>query len=464
MKEDEIIVNEILEKVRRGEINFAKKSSTKVLSKKELEVLKNNSVLWISIDNNVYDIGGWVEKHPGGSLIICHFLYRDATDQFDRYHTQDIKNRFLPGLQIGVLEEPLKIESLMMKEFREIEKKLYQEGLFITNYYFYLREMIKALFTIIIGILIVINGPPTYLNYFIAALFIAFCWHQLSFVAHDSGHNAVTHVMMLDNYYGMFLASCFSGLSIGWWKDTHNIHHMVTNDPHHDPDIQLLPFLAVSEKFIEGVHSTYHNKEFKIDNFRSRFLISIQHILYYVIMLFGRLNLSVQGVLFLCFNERAKFRKIELFAMLIFTIWFSYVVSYIPTWNQRVFFVLVANFSTFLLHIQITISHYAMNTDFMSPDEDFVNHQLRTSMDVNCNSSLDWLHGGLQFQVIHHLFPRLPRHNLRKVRERMIPFFKKHNLTYHCYDFIFGNMMVLTHLKLIATKLGDFIFHNKKIS
>ena len=26
---------------------------------------------------------------------------------------------------------------------------------------------------------------------------------------------------------------------------------------------------------------------------------------------------------------------------------------------------------------------------------------------------LDWVHIGLQFQIEHHLFPRLPRHNLR---------------------------------------------------
>ena len=42
--------------------------------------------------------------------------------------------------------------------------------------------------------------------------------------------------------------------------------------------------------------------------------------------------------------------------------------------------------------------------------------QLRTTMNVATHPLLDWVHIGLQFQVEHHLFPRLPRHNLRKAR------------------------------------------------
>lgn len=46
-------------------------------------------------------------------------------------------------------------------------------------------------------------------------------------------------------------------------------------------------------------------------------------------------------------------------------------------------------------------------------DECWVRKQLATSMDVECPTWMDWFHGGLQFQIEHHLLPRLPRHNLR---------------------------------------------------
>lgn len=35
--------------------------------------------------------------------------------------------------------------------------------------------------------------------------------------------------------------------------------------------------------------------------------------------------------------------------------------------------------------------------------------QLRTTMNVDTPAWLDWVHIGLQFQIEHHLFPRLPR-------------------------------------------------------
>lgn len=72
-------------------------------------------------------------------------------------------------------------------------------------------------------------------------------------------------------------------------------------------------------------------------------------------------------------------------------------------------------------------------------------------MDVECPPFLDFIHGGLQMQVTHHLFPRLPRHNLRECRDRFIrPFAKKHGLDYAEYGFGKGNGMVLDTLKQVA--------------
>lgn len=69
---------------------------------------------------------------------------------------------------------------------------------------------------------------------------------------------------------------------------------------------------------------------------------------------------------------------------------------------------------TFPLHVQITLSHFGMSTTDFGPSEPFPVKQLRTTMDVDCPEWIDWFHGGLQYQVVHHLFPRLPRHNLRQ--------------------------------------------------
>ena len=46
---------------------------------------------------------------------------------------------------------------------------------------------------------------------------------------------------------------------------------------------------------------------------------------------------------------------------------------------------------------------------------DFWKLQVTTTRNVTSNWFVDWFCGGLQYQVDHHLFPMLPRHNLAKV-------------------------------------------------
>ena len=56
-------------------------------------------------------------------------------------------------------------------------------------------------------------------------------------------------------------------------------------------------------------------------------------------------------------------------------------------------------------------------------------------MNWSCPVWLDWFHGGLQFQIEHHLFPGLPRHNLRKASLLVHPLCRDLGLHYHSPSF-----------------------------
>ncbi|KAK9241493.1 hypothetical protein V1506DRAFT_510390, partial [Lipomyces tetrasporus] len=71
-------------------------------------------------------------------------------------------------------------------------------------------------------------------------------------------------------------------------------------------------------------------------------------------------------------------------------------------------------------------------------------------MDVDCPAWLDFLHGGLQFQAVHHLFPRMPRHNFRAAQKHVIDFCKITGVEYCIYGFVDGNKEVLSKLEDIA--------------
>lgn len=82
--------------------------------------------------------------------------------------------------------------------------------------------------------------------------------------------------------------------------------------------------------------------------------------------------------------------------------------------------------------------------------------QCNTTMNVDCPRWLDFLHGGLQFQLEHHLFPRLPRHNLREARALVKPFCAKWKVRYHEKSFLDSNIELVTSLKATADKCRKY--------
>lgn len=181
--------------------------------------------------------------------------------------------------------------------------------------------------------------------------------------------------------------------------------------------------------------------------------------LYYVVLAFGRFNLYVQSWVHVLTHPQVFNRTLEITCMLGFWVWFTYFLSYLPSKTHVLGFILVSHMVTMFLHLQITLSHFGMSTE-EDEDETWSEKALRTSMDIDCPRWLDWFHGGLQvhhfnkFQVEHHLFPRIPRHNLRQVQPYVKQFAQDHGLPFHSYTFSKGNTFVLGALRDVANQVG----------
>lgn len=103
--------------------------------------------------------------------------------------------------------------------------------------------------------------------------------------------------------------------------------------------------------------------------------------------------------------------------------------------------------------------------------ESHAHRQLRTTMDVECPLYLDFLHGGLNFQLPHHLFPRVPRFRFRAVAKEVEQWVKEEQdlvkdgtfkgrklkpnegLVYKKMTFVEGNKDVLGVLKAVADQV-----------
>jgi len=159
-------------------------------------------------------------------------------------------------------------------------------------------------------------------------------------------------------------------------------------------------------------------------------------------------------------------RHVELAMMTCYWTLFGYVLLWrtLPDWTTRVAFVLISHTITMLLHVQITLSHWGMPTADLGPGESFPQRQLRTTMDVDCPAWLDFLHGGLQFQAVHHLFPRVPRHNLRRLQVLVREFCAKTHIEYKCYGFVKGNQIVLSRLEEVAKMVEMLVLCQKDMA
>jgi sphingolipid 8-(E)-desaturase len=228
----------------------------------------------------------------------------------------------------------------------------------------------------------------------------------------------------------------------------------------HDPDIQNVPLFATSSSFFNSLCSTYYGSIFPWDA-AADLLIPLQKYTYYPVMCVARFNLYFLSWCYLISDKAARLpcstwtRPVEIVCMACYWYLFGYclVWSAIPTWPLRVAFVLVSHIATMPLHVQITLSHWGMSTTDLGASESFAQKQLRTTMDVDCPAWLDFIHGGLQFQAVHHLFPRMPRHNLRSAQKLVREFCKEIGIRYTIFGFVDGNEVVLGRLGEISKQL-----------
>ncbi|KAK2747908.1 hypothetical protein FQN57_001499 [Myotisia sp. PD_48] len=342
----------------------------------------------------------------------------------------------------------------IVEKYRLLGERMYAERLFDCNYSAYLVETIRYVLLAFLFIYFLRHGW-----YATSGLFLGCLWHQLVFTVHDAGHMGITHDFQTDTIIGIIIADFIGGLSVGWWKRNHNVHHIVTNSPEHDPDIEHMPFFAISHRFFSNLRSTYYERIMKYDAV-AQFLIRYQHLLYYPILGFGRFNLYRLSWEYLILGLGPRkgpawwHRWLEIAGNVFFWCWFGYGVLYlsIPDWKNRVLFILVSHVITAPLHVQITLSHFAMSTADLGVHESFPQKMLRTTMDVDCPQWLDFFHGGLQFQAIHHLFPRMPRHNLRRAQKLVMQFCEEVHIPYAIFTFLDGNKEVIGHLGEIANQ------------
>jgi len=213
----------------------------------------------------------------------------------------------------------------------------------------------------------------------------------------------------------------FLGFTPSWWGEKHNRHHLSTNEVENDTDIQLMPFIYLWKP----------NKS--TDAWNRKF----QH------MYFSALY-SLLFVLWEIHSIRKTLATRRYFDMAIFVLhyawyyvigWKIVIVGKLLSGTIAAWVVTASHQSEEKLNDKKVIAKSVGGGKIVGGGKyqihDFAEHQIVTTRNMRIdNWLLSYLCGGMQFQIEHHLFPRVPLYKLSTVKDIVKGFCEESGLEY----------------------------------
>ncbi|MGH3480287.1 MAG: fatty acid desaturase family protein [Nocardioidaceae bacterium] len=290
---------------------------------------------------------------------------------------------------------------------------------------------------IVIAAMVLLRGSWWLL--LIAATF-AIVSTQVAFFGHDTGHRQVTRRKGRSRLLGLVHANLLSGLSYGWWVDKHNAHHAHPNDLESDPDVHpgILVFDHESAADRRGA---------------AAWLTRHQAWLFFPLLLLEAINLHVSSVRALL-RPGVPHRALELGLLAAHFVAYTVLLVTTMSWPQAVAFVAIhKGLLGLYLGCSFAPNHKGMPMMSAEQSNDPLLRQVLTTRNVRGGPVVDIVLGGLNYQIEHHLFPSMPRPNLRHAQPVVQRFCERYDVTYEETSTFASYRQVLRHLREVGARL-----------
>lgn len=466
------------------ELMFKKAAKGRIVS----EMIEGKK--WVVLEGYVFDVEKFAEYHPGGTELLLDYADRqaDITDQFAAFHNPVIYRRLLTMI-VGKLELESEIRGSKYAEkrtkgasqdYRKLTAYLWSRGYFdgaeadeesarITLY--------RHLGILCLGILAVsqtiilqksMKNGGKFVNYVqcaLAAFTLGIFLQQSAFLAHDACHNGVVNrtkegrskyrKIVPNNILGWFHGTVLFGISSARWIDDHSVHHAITMRPFMDAQFKYLPIWCVSRKEFSTKIWNDMCRDFPPLVFLTKCLLCVQHYTFIPLaVVVGRFNFYIINFLYSLQNQIF----FDLVGMFFYWSGYLSLLSLLREdfWLQLTF-TLISHVTVGILHVQLLVSHLA--TDAFTPEEEedmgYFVFQMRTTRNIDSTKNWDWFHGGLQYQIEHHLFPQLPRHRLPLVKPVLLEICSRHGIRYESVESLESVRLCLENFREIASEVWN---------
>jgi fatty acid desaturase len=267
--------------------------------------------------------------------------------------------------------------------------------------------------------------------------FFAFISTQLSFLVHDAGHGAIFSARWKNVLLGRLNAGLLLGMSFSWWCDDHNRHHRYPNQIGRDPNVAI-PVLAFSEEQALEKRGL------------CRFAVKHQAYLFFPFSLLEAASKRRAALKFLL--RRPNFLEL-IFFLSHYVIYFWLLLRALPLPVAILFAAVSEGLYGLYLSLVFAPNHKAMPILAQDSKLGFLERQIATARNVRVHRALDFLLGGANYQIEHHLFPRVPRNKFPEARNIVQAFCCSHAIPYQEMGFVETYRDVLRHLQHVSRVL-----------
>lgn len=270
-------------------------------------------------------------------------------------------------------------------------------------------------------------------------------------IMHDGGHGSFSKYPGLNKFAAVTLG--FLGGSHFMWNMKHNIiHHAYTNVDGIDDDIDAKPFLRLAST----------QTKYKMHRYQHWYFWFFYAFLYLYWIFFSDYRKYFSGKVGEIALKKMKFKDhfyfwlykvLSLITMVLIPIYF---VGVVPT---IVGVLIMSSFAGFILSIVFQLAHTVEHTSFPVQDvetgrldDEWAIHQLKTTANFATRSKVvSWLVGGLNFQIEHHLFPKISHVHYPAISRIIKEACHEYNVTYVEYKRM--SQAVVSHI-LFLKQMG----------
>lgn len=250
-------------------------------------------------------------------------------------------------------------------------------------------------------------------------------------IAHDAIHGAYSSNKRINKKLGLLFN--IIGANDYVWHISHNIvHHTYTNIPDHDEDINLIPIIRLNpNQKLWWIHRFQH--------FYAFFLYTLSSISWVFIKDYKKFFAPKIGE-HKNHHPKQEYYRLFLYKIVYYTIFLiiPLLVIDLPIWQILLGFVFLHLIEGATLSVVFQLAHTVEGPEFPEPDQhgnmenSWAAHQMHTTADFARKSRLvNFLFGGLNFQIEHHLFPRVCHIHYRKIAPIVEQAAREFGLPYH---------------------------------